>query len=294
MDNVEGAGSENHVSRLKSLQIPFPVPVEGLSLESEDDLWLDDEEEVSPGEDLHNLKIQEEMDNFGTWDMDNSLFEADYQYIDIATNEPSINIPRNSDWWPYDSQAAFLLDMLDHVPRMKISDRMMELIIWLLKQCKIEGVPSLKHLREMQKSLRETYGIRTRKFENADGLAYYVTNIGDVIARDWSNKAIRSQIQIYPEIPTPEFPFSEIWHGEKWRREVNQRHLCPHWEDKARSKWYYVGEICGDRFGRFYIPTRWLQKRTQTGVTYHADALPVDLDKDVCITITYPHSYEIY
>ena len=100
------------------------------------------------------------MDNFEIWDTDNSLFEADYQYNDIATNEPSSNTPSNSDCWPYDSQAAFLLDMLDHVPRMKISDRMMELIIWLLK---IEGVPSLKHLREMQKSLRETYGIRTRK-----------------------------------------------------------------------------------------------------------------------------------
>jgi hypothetical protein len=68
-------------------------------LESEDDLWLDDVEEVSPGDDLHNLKIQEEMDNFEIWDTDNSLFEADYQYNDIATNEPSSNTPSNSDCW---------------------------------------------------------------------------------------------------------------------------------------------------------------------------------------------------
>jgi hypothetical protein len=159
VEAADDEGSENHVSGLKSLQIPFPVPIEGPGLESEDDLWLDDVEEVSPGDDLHNLKIQEEMDNFEIWDTDNSLFEADYQYNDIATNEPSSNTPSNSDCWPYDSQAAFLLDMLDHVPRMKISDRMMELIIWLLK---IEGVPSLKHLREMQKSLLERHMVFER------------------------------------------------------------------------------------------------------------------------------------
>jgi hypothetical protein len=140
---------------------------------------------------------------------------------------------------PYDSQAAFLLDMLDHVPRMKISDRMMELIIWLLK---IEGVPSLKHLREMQKSLRETYGIRTRKFGNADGLAYYVTNIGDVIARDGLTRLFDHKSRFTRRSPHPSFrfpKFGRVKSGAEKSIRI-QRYLCPHWGDKARSKWYIL------------------------------------------------------
>ena len=55
----------------------------------------------------------------------------------------------------------FLLDMLDSLPRLRLSDAQMRTIIFVLKEAGVKDVPSLKTVRRVQKKLRERVGFTT-------------------------------------------------------------------------------------------------------------------------------------
>ncbi|EKM58809.1 uncharacterized protein PHACADRAFT_205059 [Phanerochaete carnosa HHB-10118-sp] len=110
----------------------------------------------------------------------------------------------NRQWAPYDSRTMFLLDLLGNLPRLPVSDSLMRVFLWILKETEPDG------------------------------------------------------------------PVSEIWHGLKWRQEMDPDALSPMW-DAGSGRHYYVNELAELHDGQLVIPIRWFIRHSQV----HADAFLV-------------------
>ena len=53
---------------------------------------------------------------------------------------------------------------------------------------------------------------------------------------------------------------SEIWHGEKWRREIDRHALSPMYDDGLRH--YYIDEPAQLKDGSMVVPLRWFEDDT--------------------------------
>ncbi|KAJ7583762.1 hypothetical protein C8J56DRAFT_893430 [Mycena floridula] len=214
---------------------------------------LEDEEELVLNEMLHNLDFIDELDD-----------------CDASSDE----------WYPYSSKTMFLLDMLDNLPRLRVSDSLMKVFIWILRESGARNVPSLHKLHQMQKELRNnsSSGIPTIPCTS-----------------DWNNPLVRQHIAVYPEIPA-DGVISEIWHAEKWRKHMDLDLLSPMF-DAGDSQHFYVNEIAMLRHSillvprpcttSFVIPIRWVIYQKAV----HAESFLIYLDKDGCATVDTDNVY---
>lgn len=51
---------------------------------------------------------------------------------------------------------------------------------------------------------------------------------------------------------------SEIWHGQKWRRDMDRSCLSPMF-DAGGGRHYFVDELASCNDGRLVVPVRWLE-----------------------------------
>jgi hypothetical protein len=55
----------------------------------------------------------------------------------------------------------FMLDLLDNLPRLRLSDDQLKTIIWVMRECKTPDVPSFSALRKKQAELTKNVNIKT-------------------------------------------------------------------------------------------------------------------------------------
>lgn len=176
--------------------------------------------------------------------------------------EYALGSASQSNFYPYESDVMAYLDMLDNLPRHKIPNRVMEFVIAILKKCGVLNVPSLKKLRQVQKSLAEQHGIRQHKFDNPNGDDLYINDPRDIVMADWANPSVRKRMHLYPEHDCSGKPpsVSEIWHGDRWQR-LPDESLPPMIIHPETHKHFYVGEVCQTKSGELIVPSRWLSEK---------------------------------
>jgi hypothetical protein len=76
----------------------------------------------------------------------------------------------------------YLLDMLDNLPRLRMSDKHMEAILFVLRESGAQDVPSLDTLRRLQSNLSEMIATKPNRHISADGNIYYINNIAAQVA----------------------------------------------------------------------------------------------------------------
>ncbi|KAJ7021232.1 hypothetical protein C8F04DRAFT_1273994 [Mycena alexandri] len=190
--------------------------------------------------------------------------------LDVGTEDPD---ERNAEWAPYPSKMLFLLDTLDNLPRLRISNSLMKVFLWILKESGAQAVPSFDYLRKVQKKNREKCGIPTTQYTTATGNVFYMNDPRTLIAKDWANPETRKLIHVYPEIPE-DGVIREIWHAQKWRKTMDLDLLSPMYDAKHLPAHFYVNELARLNTGKLVIPIRWLKFRD----TICADAFSVEFD----------------
>ena len=98
------------------------------------------------------------------------------------TNVETTTASTNTKWSPYPSKVIFLLDVIDNLPRLRISGSFMKVLLWLLCELGVKEIPSFDGLRKVQKSLREKQGIPTISWMTPKGNAFSFNDPRTLIA----------------------------------------------------------------------------------------------------------------
>jgi hypothetical protein len=191
-----------------------------------------------------------------------------------------------------------LLSIIHNLPRVRFSVAMMKLIIWLLKECGVRGVPSLGAFQKMEKSLQAMCRFQPQTCKTARGniftvndpassfklVAYFINAAIFCLIffffflQDMANPAVAKHIQLYPEV-TNGAPISEVWQASRWK-EFQRSELNPMYASGLSH--FYVGEIAQLDTGELVIPDMWYTSRQGQVQEVHAECFDV-FDTGVCV-----------
>ena len=131
-------------------------------------------------------------------DLNDSLAEDDV-LADIGLDHPA-GSQESDKWYPYlnktvsapqqITQAAytnvlsksFLLDAVDNLPRLRISDSLMKVFLWMLREARVRDAPSFASLRKTQSCLHTECSIPTHQYNSAQGNIYFMNDVQKAIA----------------------------------------------------------------------------------------------------------------
>ncbi|KAF5384429.1 hypothetical protein D9615_003465 [Tricholomella constricta] len=188
------------------------------------------------------------------------------------------------EWAPHGSKTMFMLDLLDNIPRLRLSDDHLRTILWVMRECQTPNVPSFSALRKMQSKLTKQVKIESRHHTSSLGNHFFMNHPAKLLALDWGNPLVRSLLRVYPEV---EGPVKEFWQAEKWTREVDLDELSPMWanwkDPSTLHRHYYVKELAQLENGNFVIPLRWI---TIDDVV-HAEGFDVEYDKESVLFVVH-------
>lgn len=75
-----------------------------------------------------------------------------------------------------------MLDLLDNLPRLRLSDDHMKTIIWIMKECGTQDVPSFYALRKKQKQLLSEADIKPKLHVSPMGNQFYMNHPSKLLA----------------------------------------------------------------------------------------------------------------
>lgn len=189
-----------------------------------------------------------------------------------------------------------MLDLLDNLPRLRLSDDQLKAIIWVMRECCTPNVPSFSALRKMQASLTKQVDIIPQLHTSLLGNHFYMNHPAKLLSlvsqilykieayshfpQDWGNPLVRDSIHVYPEVSGP---VSESWQAGKWLQDVDPDELSPmwaDWKDKPHLH-YYIKELAQLNNGKFVIPMRWIT----VNKVVHAEVFDVVYNEEVRVPL---------
>ncbi|KAF5374921.1 hypothetical protein D9758_000015 [Tetrapyrgos nigripes] len=195
--------------------------------------------------------------------------EDDYeQFVERLTG-----VKNNPDYAPYESKTMCYLDLLNNLPRLRLSSSQMKMVLWIMRECGAKDVPCYSQLRETQKHIRQLCGVSVTPHTSDLGNIFYTTD-------DLANPEVAPHIQLYPE-DKGKGPISETWQvpGGRWH-ELPLDCLPP--SILVDEKRFYIHEVAQLRDGSWFIPQLWLVYQGRT----HADGFHVLMDNECHLVVT--------
>lgn len=78
---------------------------------------------------------------------------------------------------------TFLLDLLDNLPRLRLSSNHMKMILFIMRNSDPKDVPSYKALRQEQAQLHNLCGIPSIQYKSQQGDIYYLNDVVDMMKK---------------------------------------------------------------------------------------------------------------
>ncbi|KAL0954389.1 hypothetical protein HGRIS_003373 [Hohenbuehelia grisea] len=220
---------------------------------------------------LHDMVAQlveqaTEADELG-YDDDATLSNVDlgFQSKDDIMDDDAISaelkaIAPDDSFAPYPNKIMMLLDILDNLPRLRLSSNHFKMILWLLNECNVPGTPSYGAFRRTQSQMQKVCRSVPVQYKSSLGNIFYTNDIRDSVAKDFSNPEVAKHLQLYPEVP--DGPISEVWQAERWK-EFNPSELTPMYSRGYCH--FYIDEAAELDTGEFVMPRNWY---TYKGMVY--------------------------
>ncbi|KAK7682231.1 hypothetical protein QCA50_014818 [Cerrena zonata] len=209
-----------------------------------------------------------------------SSLEAGLEFEDGDDDDdeclPASNSNMPSRWAPYTSKTMFMLDLLDSLPRLRLSDDHLKLIMWVMRECGTPDVPSFNALRKLQDRLTKEVGLQSMQHTSSLGNKFYANGPAHIFRLDWANPLVRPYIQPYVEISDT---LSEFYQAERLN-DADIDSLQPMWADfeKTPYRHFYIKEIAQLRDGCFVVPIKWISVVEGDRKTMCVDILSVTID----------------
>ncbi|KAJ7782483.1 hypothetical protein DFH07DRAFT_949282 [Mycena maculata] len=221
----------------------------------------------------------------GLPDEEGSSGESD-QDVDDEDVCVDLDVTEPSGYFPYPNKAVMLLDILDNMPRCRFTDTQMSLILHLAKKLGAAGIPSLKGLRKIQKTVQAECGHKPLHIVSHLGNVFYMNDVRDAIANDFANPRVAPHLQCYFHEKTRDI--SETYQAERLQ-EYSPEQLTPMFSKGAKHFW--INELARLQDGRFIIPETWIvrDRSLEDGTTESrltTDALIVTQTLDGCWAVT--------
>ncbi|KAI5888159.1 uncharacterized protein SCHCODRAFT_02691594 [Schizophyllum commune H4-8] len=224
---------------------PLDVEAERRRLQSLVDLLLDQayhEEEYGAEDD------GEEAVNPINLSGDDVDIDLDFDEVNEATDGVY-----NGRFKPYPNKISMLLDVIDNLPRMRLSSAHLRIIMWLLKECGVRNVPSYDRFRKTQRDLGALCGVETVPHKSMFGNKFFVNDVAQSIALDFANPHVAPLLHFYPEEVSG--PISEVWQADRWK-EYKAEDLTPMYS--RENKRFFIEELCQLDDGTYVIPHDWV------------------------------------
>ncbi|EMD36487.1 hypothetical protein CERSUDRAFT_95787 [Gelatoporia subvermispora B] len=240
-------------------------------------LWnagIPDEPETQPDDGPDNCEEEQlEWERYLQEDEEMADVLAD-QDAEQTAEELQTSPEHASKWFPYPNKTVFLLDVLTNLPRLRVTDALMRVFLWILREIGARNVLSFSSLRKFQDLLRKTCSVPTKQYTSPKANIFYYNDPRVILAKDWSTPEIRREMRVYPVIPKG--PVTEIWHADKFRKKMNVDMLSLMY-DTGQGRHFYVRELAQLEDGHYVIPIRWLELE-QTGEIVADAFLPKSLE----------------
>ncbi|KAJ7075233.1 hypothetical protein B0H15DRAFT_792100, partial [Mycena belliarum] len=101
---------------------------------------------------------------------------------DDESDAGDARIDEDANFAPHGSKTMFMLDTLDNLPRLRLSDDHMKTILWVMRECRTPNVPSFSALRRKQAELTRQVNITPRVHTSALGNKFYMNHPLDLLA----------------------------------------------------------------------------------------------------------------
>ncbi|KAF9065870.1 hypothetical protein BDP27DRAFT_1384442 [Rhodocollybia butyracea] len=245
---------EKYSSELMCPEVTLP------SLSNEDLFMLTDElfEEVDVEEQV-SQQYRELLDeaihlsSFGFEEEDG----PDPEDSDTAMEEelPHTDEDCEGTYRPYPNMVSMLLDIMDNLPRLRISNNSMKLILWMLKMLGVPRVPSFNKFRGMQEILRKECGVTPDAHISDFQNHYHSIDPRETFARDFANPQVAPHIMLYPE--ETEGPRGEAWQFDRWK-EYGPSQLTPMYSRGLKQFW--IDEVSQLKDGSYVLPRNWIMR----------------------------------
>ncbi|KAJ3739985.1 hypothetical protein DFH05DRAFT_1406273 [Lentinula detonsa] len=165
-------------------------------------------------------------------------------------------------YYPWPDRETCILDILRHVPRCAFSRKQNTAIHWAMAALGVQSLPSDRTLDDIDKALQKICGIQSFRYEGKLGHVYYVNDFSAIIAQEFSNPSVRSQLHFLPEDSGK--LLGEAYQAKRWLHEQDPNLLTPVHIDPTSKEHFYIFEPALLRNGCICMPFRWFKRAGKT------------------------------
>lgn len=101
-------------------------------------------------------------------------------YNETNQDEGTYTTEEDGQWFPYENKTIFFLDLLDSLPRLRMSDDQLKAVLWVMKECGTRDVPSFYKLRKAQERLRMMF-LTSREHISVSGKEFFANDPVEII-----------------------------------------------------------------------------------------------------------------